>query len=51
MPWILWILQFLKKTENELIKKEDYEAYDTVLPWYVVSITLKKEKVQANKLC
>lgn len=38
----------------ELMKKEDYEAYDTVLPRYVVSITFKKKPkkqgVQANKL-
>lgn len=35
----------------ELIKKEDYEAYDAILPRYVVSITFKKKTrkgVQAN---
>lgn len=48
MLWMTWILQFFKKTETELVKKEDYEAYYTVLPQYVVSITLEK-KIQANK--
>lgn len=33
----------------ELIKKEDYETYDIVLPQYVVSITLKKKKKRGFK--
>lgn len=32
----------------ELIKKEDYETYDIVLPQYVVSITLKKKKKEGS---
>jgi len=54
MLWMLRLLQFLKQTETELVEQEDNEAYDTVLPPYVVSITLKrikKKRIQANTLC
>ena len=49
MLWMLRLLQFLKQTETELVEQEDNEAYDTVLPPYVVSITLKRIKKKGFK--